>query len=78
MKAQSLCIQEIAESFRKGRTFVEQYFESLVAHVAVNGVHHEADDSFDLLGPLITMDPVAGAFKMWVLDTGSPRVEGTG
>jgi hypothetical protein len=72
------CILEISESFRRGKTFVRQYFEGLVAHIVSNGVRHEADGSSDFLAPLITADPVAGAFKIWVLDSDCPWVEEAG
>jgi hypothetical protein len=74
----SLCFQEAAEALRKKQITTEEYFRINLAHVVLHGIRHESDESDMFLTSLVTTDPVAGAFKMWMLDSNFKAVDEKG
>ena len=71
-EAATLCFEPSAEALKDGRITVIEYLENYIAHVVVNGVCHQQDRSNKLLKRLVSDNPLAGAFKTWIL---SPNFE---
>jgi hypothetical protein len=61
----TLCFAESTEAFKNKDITIRECFQNHLAHVA--GERHQSDDSDGDLTWLVTRDPVAGAFKMWIL-----------
>jgi hypothetical protein len=73
-----LCFQEAAEALSKNQITAGEYFQHHLAHIVLYGVRHESDESDVYLTSLITTNPVAGAFKMWFLDSNFPAADEKG
>jgi hypothetical protein len=63
----TLCFAESSNALQNRQITIRECIQNHLQHVL--GVRHHSDDSDSDLTPLVTTDPVAGAFKMWILDS---------